>query len=404
MRPRASLIPCPGPCPFPTEANSVQKKGKDRGRFAISALAWGLFLALTAGLVFWMVNRDSGVTNLKYGELIQVLNAAGHDSSISLQKVKLSPREIHGEINLNGRVTDGQSNGRRAQVIPFTAPRIPDDKDLPRLLNTAAPGYTAEEEQSATDSLVRAMQLVMPILFIGVVIFFAYRWMTGNSPLTFGRSRHKLYAQKDLRDHLPGRGRHRRGRGRAARGRRFPQDAARSTRRWAAAFPRACCWSARPAPARRCWPRPWPARRDVPFFSLSGSDFVEMFVGVGAARVRDLFGQAESEGPVHHLHRRAGRPGQDARRRRHRRPRRARADAQPAARRDGRLRLQPRRHHHGGDQPARDARRRPAAAGPLRPHRGRRSAGHQRPRGHPQGPRPQRPARAATWTCAASPP
>ena len=36
---------------------------------------------------------------------------------------------------------------------------------------------------------------------------------------------------------------------------------------------------------------------DVPFFSLSGSDFVEMFVGVGAARVRDLFAQAESRAP-----------------------------------------------------------------------------------------------------------
>ena len=36
---------------------------------------------------------------------------------------------------------------------------------------------------------------------------------------------------------------------------------------------------------------------DVPFFSLSGSDFVEMFVGVGAARVRDLFRDAETKAP-----------------------------------------------------------------------------------------------------------
>src|SRR5207237_1475816 len=36
---------------------------------------------------------------------------------------------------------------------------------------------------------------------------------------------------------------------------------------------------------------------DVPFFSLSGSDFVEMFVGVGASRVRDLFSQAENRAP-----------------------------------------------------------------------------------------------------------
>src|SRR5207245_2722083 len=36
---------------------------------------------------------------------------------------------------------------------------------------------------------------------------------------------------------------------------------------------------------------------DVAFFSMSGSDFVEMFVGVGASRVRDLFGQAENRAP-----------------------------------------------------------------------------------------------------------
>ena len=45
----------------------------------------------------------------------------------------------------------------------------------------------------------------------------------------------------------------------------------------------------------------------VPFFSISGSEFVEMFVGVGAARVRDLFQQAHAEGAGDHLHRRARR-------------------------------------------------------------------------------------------------
>lgn len=41
----------------------------------------------------------------------------------------------------------------------------------------------------------------------------------------------------------------------------------------------------------------------VPFFSLSGSDFVEMFVGVGASRVRDLFKQAREKSTLYHLHR-----------------------------------------------------------------------------------------------------
>ena len=44
----------------------------------------------------------------------------------------------------------------------------------------------------------------------------------------------------------------------------------------------------------------------VPFFSISGSEFVEMFVGVGAARVRDLFRAGAAEGACHHFYRRAG--------------------------------------------------------------------------------------------------
>ena len=46
---------------------------------------------------------------------------------------------------------------------------------------------------------------------------------------------------------------------------------------------------------------------DVPFFESSGSEFVEMFVGVGAARVRDLFEQARDGGAGHRVHRRDGR-------------------------------------------------------------------------------------------------
>ena len=43
---------------------------------------------------------------------------------------------------------------------------------------------------------------------------------------------------------------------------------------------------------------------NVPFFSISGSEFVEMFVGMGASKVRDLFSQAKEKAPVHRVHRR----------------------------------------------------------------------------------------------------
>jgi cell division protease FtsH len=116
----------------------------------------------------------------------------------------------------------------------------------------------------------------------------------------------------------------------------------------------------------------------VPFYSISGSDFVEMFVGVGACRVRDLFEQAKANAPaivfvdeIDAVGRTAA-PASAA-------ARRARADPQPAARRDGRLRRQDQRHPHRRDQPPRHPRPGPAASGPLRPADRRRGARHDRP-------------------------
>ena len=125
---------------------------------------------------------------------------------------------------------------------------------------------------------------------------------------------------------------------------------------------------------------------NVPFFSISGSDFVEMFVGVGASRVRDLFEQGKKNAPVHRLHRRDRRGRPPSRRRPRRRTRRARADAEPAARRDGRLRVERGRHPRRGDQPARRARSGAAASRPLRPPHRRQSSRREGPRGHPLGP------------------
>ena len=114
----------------------------------------------------------------------------------------------------------------------------------------------------------------------------------------------------------------------------------------------------------------------VPFFSISGSEFVEMFVGVGASRVRDLFDQAKRNSPVHRLRRRDRRGRPPARRRPRRVARRARADPQPDPRRDGRLRHEHERDRRRGHEPAGRARPGAAAPGPLRP------PGHPRPARH----------------------
>ena len=126
----------------------------------------------------------------------------------------------------------------------------------------------------------------------------------------------------------------------------------------------------------------------VPFFSISGSDFVEMFVGVGASRVRDLFAQAKQNSALHHLHGRDRCRGTAQGSRLRWWQRRARADPQPALSRDGRLRDEGQHHPDRRHQPPRHLRPRPAAPGALRPpDRGRppRPSG---PPGHLGGPHP----------------
>src|SRR5262245_9837701 len=70
----------------------------------------------------------------------------------------------------------------------------------------------------------------------------------------------------------------------------------RSSRSSAARSPRASCSSALPARGKRS-ARAVAGEANVPFFTISGSDFVEMFVGVGASRVRDLFEQGKKNAP-----------------------------------------------------------------------------------------------------------
>ena len=163
----------------------------------------------------------------------------------------------------------------------------------------------------------------------------------------------------------------------------------RSSSGWAAGFPRACCLIGPPGTGKTLLARAVAGEAGVPFFSISGSEFIQMFVGVGASRVRDMFKTAKENSPcilfideIDAVGRvRGAGPG--------RRPRRARADAQPDPHRDGRLLAERERDRAGGDQPARRARPGPAAARPVRPPRHRRPADQEGPARDPQGPHPQ---------------
>ena len=117
----------------------------------------------------------------------------------------------------------------------------------------------------------------------------------------------------------------------------------------------------------------------VKFFSISGSEFVEMFVGVGAARVRDLFEQARKEAPAIIFIDELDALGGATRRLSVRRSRREGANAESAPGGAGRLRSDDRRHSDCCNQSAGDSRSRLAARRTLRPPGSGRPSGQEGP-------------------------
>jgi cell division protease FtsH len=123
------------------------------------------------------------------------------------------------------------------------------------------------------------------------------RWFaSGNSPFSFGRSRHKIYADDDLRVTFNDVA----GIDEAVAELREIVDFLRSPDKYQALggrIPKGVLLVGPPGTGKTLLAKAVAGEADVPFFGMSGSDFVEMFVGVGASRVRDLFAQAETRAP-----------------------------------------------------------------------------------------------------------
>jgi cell division protease FtsH len=277
----------------------VQKRGSERGR-----VWYGLAALLTAavggaGLLWWLTHREPAPTELRYGELIQVLNASREGGRVSVRNVRVTHADVRGEIVTTDPVSDG-SNATHIQTVRFRTLRtgLENDQGLHDLLKSAVgAGYEGAEEESPVRALGQGLMTLMLCAVLGGTLFLAVRWMGGGaSPLTFGRSRAKVYAQKDLavsfRDVA--------GIDEALAELREVVDFLQSPGKYHALggrIPKGVLLVGPPGTGKTLLAKAVAGEAGVPFFSLSGSDFVEMFVGVGAARVRDLFAQAESRAP-----------------------------------------------------------------------------------------------------------
>ncbi len=277
----------------------MNKKGKERNRFVFGLISVGVLLLAGGGLLlYWAAGREPVAVSLRYGELMQVLQASRHDPSLRVQKVHVNHADIRGEFVSHDRVSDGQDNGTRSRVVPFRAVRVGLENDTalhPLLKEAAGAAYEGAEEDSLLRTLGTALPTVLFLTALALTLLLAAKWMTG-SPLTFGRSRAKVYAQKDV----PVTFRDVAGIDEAVAELREVVDFLQKPEKYQALggrIPKGVLLVGPPGTGKTLLARAVAGEAEVPFFSLSGSDFVEMFVGVGAARVRDLFAQAESKAP-----------------------------------------------------------------------------------------------------------
>jgi cell division protease FtsH len=258
-----------------------------------------LILLLLGPGLYWFLNREPSRITLKYGELVRMLQAP--DPGVRFRAVKVGHGHITGEMHLSDQVSDGGDHAVvKEEVRYFRTPWVGLERDTQQLVNLLRQrgvDFEGEEEESP---LRGVYSLLLSLIFIfGVLVlgFFLFRWMAGgSSPLTFGRSRHKVYAQKDLEITFNDVA----GIDEAVAELREIVDFLKSPEKYQALggrIPKGVLLVGSPGTGKTLLGKAVAGEAHVPFFSMSGSDFVEMFVGVGASRVRDLFAQAEARAP-----------------------------------------------------------------------------------------------------------
>jgi cell division protease FtsH len=194
-----------------------------------------------------------------------------------------------GEERVRGTLRDAAKGTR-----PFTAVRIEDPK-LIEDLEKAGVKYTGE---AANKWIGEVVGWIIPLIFLVALWSFFFRRMGSaeGGVMSFARSRAKIYADDDVKVRFGDVA----GVDEAEDELREIVEFLKNPRKYTTIggrIPKGVLLVGPPGTGKTLLARAVAGEAKVPFFSLSGSEFVEMFVGVGAARVRDLFAQAEVKAP-----------------------------------------------------------------------------------------------------------
>jgi cell division protease FtsH len=165
-------------------------------------------------------------------------------------------------------------------------------------LNYSKVTISAQAESSSSSTWLGILETVGPVIAIGVILYIMMKSAQGqgNQALSFGKSRARLYGnEKDKINFIDiaGSDEAKQDLQEVVEFLKYPKKFASVGAR----IPKGVLLIGPPGTGKTMLARAVAGEANVPFFSISGSEFVEMFVGVGASRVRDLFAKAKKNAP-----------------------------------------------------------------------------------------------------------
>lgn len=227
--------------------------------------------------------------------IVAVYKPAQHEPTIPISTVVQEANEGKiSQITQNGDMLQVQfKNGNKAQSVMDSTASLAQQG-----LNINKTKLTIQEPSKAGDYMVLALEILIPGAIMLLFFFVLMRQAQGqsNQALGFGKSRARLYGgdkEKVTFNEVAGNNEAKEDLQEVVEFLKYPKK----FQAVGAKIPKGVLLVGPPGTGKTLLARAVAGEAGVPFFSISGSEFVEMFVGVGASRVRDLFAKAKKNAP-----------------------------------------------------------------------------------------------------------
>lgn len=253
-------------------------------RIARNILFYFVIFLVLISVMNLITGQSTQTIEYKYDEFIQSLN----NEEIEMMKMRPS----NGVMRIGGTLKgeDGTS---------FIT-HIPDNPEIVNEVSTEAgrQGIIEFDEEEQPSGWVQFLTAMLPFIIIVLIFFFLMNQSQGggNRVMNFGKSKAKMYSEEKKKVRFKDVAGADEEKQELVEVVDFLKDPRKFTA-IGAKIPKGVLLVGPPGTGKTLLARAVAGEAGVPFFSISGSDFVEMFVGVGASRVRDLFENAKKNAP-----------------------------------------------------------------------------------------------------------